>query len=86
MQTGELSFREQAQAIATKLEELGKLETDLIDELTVAQATELHPYAGILWGASCRSRADRLRALGWAPEETDWHVLIDETVVMAEAF
>lgn len=50
VQTGELSFREQAQAIATKLKELGKLETDLIDELTVAQATVLHHYAGILWG------------------------------------
>ncbi|KAK3292858.1 uncharacterized protein B0H64DRAFT_363024 [Chaetomium fimeti] len=85
VQTGEVSFREQAQAVATKLKQLGKLETDPIDELTVPQATELHPYAGLLWGASCRSRADRLRAMGWTPKETDWQALMDETVVAAVA-
>ncbi|KAJ5611899.1 hypothetical protein N7528_009004 [Penicillium herquei] len=81
--TGEVSFGEQAQVVATKLTELGKLETDAIDELTVPQATEIHPYAGLLWGASCRSRADRMRAIGWAPQETDWKALMDETVVAA---
>ncbi|KAI2602120.1 hypothetical protein GGR54DRAFT_536642 [Hypoxylon sp. NC1633] len=83
VQTGEVSFREQAQAVATKLNQLGKLETDAIDELTVAKATEIHPYAGLLWGASCRSRADRLKAMGWVPKETDWRALMDETVVSA---
>lgn len=81
VQTGEVSFREQAQAVATKLKQLGRLKTDPIDELTAPQATELHPYAGLLWGSSCRSRADRLRALGWAPKETDWKALTEETVV-----
>ncbi|KAJ5635347.1 uncharacterized protein N7484_008660 [Penicillium longicatenatum] len=83
--TGEVSFGEQAQIVATKLKELGQLETDAIDELSVAQATEIHPYAGLLWGASCRSRADRLRAIGWAPQESDWKALMDETVVAALA-
>jgi nucleoside-diphosphate-sugar epimerase len=81
VQTGEVCFREQAQAVATKLQQLGKLDTDAIDELTVPQATEIHPYAGLLWGASCRSRAARLRSIGWSPQETDWKALMDETVV-----
>ncbi|KAJ5699688.1 hypothetical protein N7536_002701 [Penicillium majusculum] len=85
VQTGEVSFREQAQAVATKLQQLGKLDTDAIDELSVPQATEIHPYAGLLWGASCRSRADRLRSIGWSPQETDWKALMDETVVAVTA-
>ncbi|KAL2867466.1 NAD(P)-binding protein [Aspergillus lucknowensis] len=83
VQTGEVSFKQQAQAAATKLKELGKLETDTVDELTVAQATEIHPYAGLLWGASCRSRADRLKALGWTPKETDWKILMEEVAAAA---
>lgn len=83
VQTGESSFAEQAQVVAKKLKALGKLETDEVDELTVAQATEIHPYAGLLWGASCRSRADRLRAIGWVPRETEWKKLMEETVVTA---
>ncbi|KAF4767816.1 hypothetical protein HAV15_009317 [Penicillium sp. str.  len=85
VQTGEVSFREQAQAVATKLQQLGKLDTDAIDELSVPQATEIHPYAGLLWGASCRSRADRLRSIGWSPQETDWKAFMDETVVAVTA-
>lgn len=48
MHTGEVSFGEQAQTVATKLKELGHLETDVIDKLTVPQATKIHICAGPL--------------------------------------
>lgn len=85
VEAGQVRFRDQVQAVATKLKGLGKIETDAIDNLTVAQATEIHPYASFLWGVSPRCKADRLRALGWTPKGTDWKAVTEEMVDLAAA-
>jgi hypothetical protein len=41
------------------------LKTAEVDKLSVADASDLHPWASLIWGGNCRARADRLRNLGW---------------------
>jgi hypothetical protein len=43
------------------------LPSEDIDKLTVEEASAVHPWAPLLWGGNCRSRGDRIRALGWEP-------------------
>lgn len=38
-----------------------------VEQLTVEDAASLHPWAPVLWGGNARSRAERLRGLGWKP-------------------
>lgn len=49
-------------------QEKGKLAAADIEPLAVEDALKFHPWAPVLWGGNCRSRASRLRALGWKPE------------------
>ena len=39
-----------------------------MDQLSVEEASAFHPWAPVLWGGNARSRADRLRQLGWKPK------------------
>lgn len=52
-------------AIARHANARGALPISEVDHLEPAQAAEFHPWAPLLWGGNCRSRADRFRALGW---------------------
>jgi hypothetical protein len=52
-------------AIAKLAYKSGDLPSEEIEKLTPEQATAVHPWAPLLWGGNCRSRSDRLRALGW---------------------
>jgi hypothetical protein len=52
-------------AITKILYDQGAIKSGEVDKLTVAEASALHPWAPLLWGGNCRSRSDRIRALGW---------------------
>jgi hypothetical protein len=43
----------------------GLIATDLVDKLSVEDATALHPWGPILWGGNSRGSAERLKTLGW---------------------
>lgn len=38
-----------------------------VEQLTVEEAVKVHPWAPLIWGGNARSRAERLRGLGWKP-------------------
>lgn len=54
-----------AKAISAAAHAQGALKTAGVDELAVADAAAIHPWAPLLWGSNCRGRADRFGALGW---------------------
>ncbi|KFY81471.1 hypothetical protein V500_11382 [Pseudogymnoascus sp. VKM F-4518 (FW-2643)] len=66
-EAGEHSWAEVGRDIAAVLAERGIKISAEVDHLTVEEATKLHPWASMLWGSNARSRAERLRGLGWKP-------------------
>ncbi|MCJ1477868.1 hypothetical protein MMC13_006541 [Lambiella insularis] len=72
VQAGDVSLRERAEAVNKRL---GFSEVERVS-LEVAQ--ELHPFGHIMWGCGARFRADKLRQLGWRPNELDWRLLMEE--------
>lgn len=76
VQTGELSAFEQATEIGDELFKLGAIKSTTIDHITEHDATQLNDYGVLLWGSSMRSKAQKLRDLGWAPKTTDWKALV----------
>jgi len=48
--------------------EQGLIKSAEVDKLSVEDASAQHPWAPLIWGGNCRSRADRLRSLGWKPQ------------------
>lgn len=52
-------------AITEILHDQGAIQSAEVDKLSVADASALHPWAPLIWGGNARSRADRLRGLGW---------------------
>ncbi|KAF7718836.1 Uncharacterized protein PECH_007145 [Penicillium ucsense] len=76
VESGEFAWREVSEAIAQLVKEEGKLEAADVDPLSVDEALKFHPWAPVLWGGNCRSRASRLRSMGWKPEgPTLWEAL-----------
>lgn len=76
VQTGELSFYEQADVIAQELHKIGAIQSKDVDHLNEKQALSLHPYGLYLWGSSMRSRAQKLKDLGWRPKDPDCRELL----------
>jgi len=66
--------------IAEDLYSLGRLSSTDAEQLSAQQASELHPWAPLLWGSNCRSRADRLRKLGWSPKHDNLEAYLMEMV------
>ncbi|RDW75541.1 NAD(P)-binding Rossmann-fold containing protein [Coleophoma cylindrospora] len=54
-------------AIAKIAHERGAIPSEEIDKLTPEEASAIHPWAPLLWGGNCRSKGDRIHALGWKP-------------------
>lgn len=69
-----------AKAISATAHAQGALKTAGVDELAVADAAAIHPWAPLLWGSNCRGRADRFRTLGWAPQVQGMEQSIGEVV------
>jgi hypothetical protein len=70
VEAGEFAWKEIVGQLAQVLHADSKIPSSDIDHLSVEEATKLHPLAPVLWGGNCRSRASRLRALGWKPNVT----------------
>lgn len=68
MESGEFSWKSISEKVTQIAHQRGKLATADVEELSVEDALKFHPWAPVLWGGNCRSRASRLRALGWKPE------------------
>lgn len=51
-----------------------------VEQFTVEDAVKLHPWAPLLWGGNSRSRAERLRGLGWKPVEPSLKESLGEIV------
>jgi nucleoside-diphosphate-sugar epimerase len=66
-QSAEHTWKDVATAIAKIAHEKGAIKTAEVDKLSVEDAIAVHPWAPLLWGGNCRSRGDRIRALGWTP-------------------
>lgn len=64
----EVVFKDVVGFIVKQLFEKGEIKTLELDSLTAEDASSLHPWAPLMWGMNMRSRASRLRALGWAPK------------------
>jgi len=75
-QAGELSALEQAEVLAQELKTMGAIEDTQIEHITPEEALKIDPFGVMLWGTSMRSRAERLKVLGWEPKVTDWRPLV----------
>lgn len=68
----EISWYEIARMIDEQLEPLGKVYNNQTKEIpNIIWADLFGPYSAVVVGANSRSRACRLRELGWAPKELD---------------
>ena len=72
VQAGDVSLMERAEAVSKRLG-LGEVES-----VPLVVAKEIHPFGHIMWGCGARFRADKLRELGWRPNQVDWRVLMEE--------
>lgn len=72
VQAGEVSLIERAEGVNKRL---GFKE---VERVPVDVAAEIHPFGPLMWGCGARFRADKLRKLGWKPNEVDWRTLMEE--------
>lgn len=80
VEAGEDSFTNFAKVVGRELHSQGYVsdtDVDSLDERGVAKIWEWGPK---FWGSSSRSRADRLRALGWRPSGITEEDTIGETI------
>lgn len=76
VESGEIAWKDVAEKISSITKELGQIESADVDQLSVDEASKFHPWAPVLWGGNCRSRATRLQTLGWKPQgPTVWEAL-----------
>ncbi|KAL9108819.1 MAG: hypothetical protein Q9227_006476 [Pyrenula ochraceoflavens] len=78
IETFEVPARERAHVAASRLFAEGKINHSEVASLTAEEAAAVNPLLPILLGTSSRARADRLKSLGWKPEELDWKAAMAE--------
>ncbi|KFY53437.1 hypothetical protein V496_07592 [Pseudogymnoascus sp. VKM F-4515 (FW-2607)] len=67
VEAGEHSWAEVGRDIAAVVAERGIKVSAEVEQFTVEDVAKVHPWAPLLWGGNARSRAERLRGLGWKP-------------------
>ncbi|KAH9209443.1 hypothetical protein DL95DRAFT_437995 [Leptodontidium sp. 2 PMI_412] len=65
----EYVFADVVDAIAKEMCRRGVIETAEVDVLSEEEALGVHPWALILFATNMRTRASRLRGLGWLPKQ-----------------
>lgn len=65
----QFAFAEIVPKMVEVLKRKGLINDAELDQLSEEEATAVHPYAMLIWGANSRCRASRLRALGWEPTQ-----------------
>ncbi|KAF2115645.1 hypothetical protein BDV96DRAFT_574236 [Lophiotrema nucula] len=75
----ELSLADRMKAIAERLYKEGRFLTPDVQSKTIKEIrSDFGEFASYLWGSSSRIRADKLRALGWKPQDKEWLRMVQE--------
>jgi len=77
-EAGEIEVMEQARSTAKVLKRLGAIKTSDLVSISPQKSLEVNDVAMLLWGSSMRTRADKLRKLGWRPKAEDWMPFVEE--------
>lgn len=67
VESSESSFREDAKEVAEVLYQRALIPTAEVDNLNKDTVSQFWPLGPLLWGSNSRSRAEKLRSLGWRP-------------------
>ncbi|KFY81989.1 hypothetical protein V500_10923 [Pseudogymnoascus sp. VKM F-4518 (FW-2643)] len=67
VESAEHRWKDIVTELAKIAQQKGAIKTAEVEKLSVEDAIAVHPWAPLLWGGNCRSRGDRIRALGWKP-------------------
>jgi nucleoside-diphosphate-sugar epimerase len=67
VQSAEHRWKDIVSELAKIAHPTGAIKSADVEKLSVEDASAAHPWAPLLWGGNCRSRGDRIRALGWKP-------------------
>ena len=67
VESAEHRWKDIVAGLAKIAHQKGAIKSAGVEKLSVEDAIAVHPWAPLLWGGNCRSRADRIRALGWSP-------------------
>lgn len=75
--------------MAKHLHEKGALSSADVERMPVEEASGHHPWAALIWGGNCRSRAERLKGLGWKATGPSIYdslpAMMDEEIKLAKA-
>lgn len=71
VESGSFIFREVAEELVKEMIANGAVASPDVEHLSLEEGSQVHPYAGILWGTNLRVAASRLQRLGWKPKEVD---------------
>jgi nucleoside-diphosphate-sugar epimerase len=80
VEAGEGSFADFAQLVGQELYSQGVIPKTEVDSLDQEAAAKLWEWGPKFWGSNSRSRADRLRALGWRPTGVEEKDTIRDTI------
>jgi nucleoside-diphosphate-sugar epimerase len=69
VEAGSEVFTDVVDGIAKQMHEKGIIPNAEIDHLSVEEATQIHPWAAMVWGSNMRVQGSRLRSLGWKPKQ-----------------
>lgn len=78
IEAGECSTKERSEIALQHLKGLGAIDSDETDELDVEEIKAVNAMGPVLYGTSSRSKADRLRSLGWKAKD-DWRGKLRES-------
>lgn len=67
VESAEHRWKDVVAELAKIAHQKGAIKSADVEKLSVEDAIAVHPWAPLLWGGNCRSRGDRIRALGWEP-------------------
>lgn len=85
VEAGEFAWKDVASQLAKILHASGKISSSHVDQLSAEDASKLFSWAPVLWGGNCRSRASRIRELGWKPAVTSPSASLPEMVKLVFA-
>ena len=73
-------WKDIAEAVSKYAVSKGLIQSADLDKLTGERSASIHPWGPLIWGSNCRSRADRLRKLGWKGQAPDIYAEIPSMV------
>lgn len=80
VEAAEHRWKDVVSEIAKIAHQKGAIKSAEVEKLSVEDAVAAHPWAPLLWGGNCRSRGNRIRALGWKPSNRKIEEYLPEMV------